>query len=125
MNTNIGRYLNKLDNVDLDRSKDKYYEEIQQLAYNLVRYLKMNDNPNEHSCQGNYNLTYLIENMTNENFEFIVIQFLKRISLGKLRNLINENFTSNGWKLIVSNEIEQKIKNIEDNLCDIKNKLGW
>ena len=80
---NIIDYLKQF-KPSLDRSDSKYYSEMQQLSYNLVKYLSMNNDKNEQNYQGNYNLTYISENMTPEDFEMITSAFMRNISLGAL-----------------------------------------
>lgn len=84
---NIKEYLSQF-KPNLDRENSKYYSEMQVLAYNLVKYLKMNDALGEDDCQGNYNLTYLEENMTKEDYMFIAERFLGRIAIYEVRNML-------------------------------------
>lgn len=87
------KYVESLRPPGLDRAKEKHYDQVQRLAYDLVRYLRMNTAKGEHVNQGNWNTTYLIENMKPKDFEFVVAQLLKRIPIGQLRRMIDENFT--------------------------------
>ena len=74
-----------------NRDHRKYYQEIQQLAFNLVRYLKMNEDENEENLyQGNFNLTYLKENMAHEDFKMITRMFLKRIPIGEVKQMMED-----------------------------------
>lgn len=98
------------------RNNSKYYHEMQQLALNLVHYFKMNDTPDEEKYQGNYNVTYLIENMTKENFYFIVSKFLRNIPLGDLKEIINKNFTI----MKFDNLLDDEKRNLIDILVDVK-----
>jgi hypothetical protein len=120
-------YFKRLNTPLLNRDKNKYYPEIQQLAYNLVRYLKMNEDENEHSFQGNHNLTYLIENMTKSDFEFIVTKFLGRIPLNRLNELIKQDFSESSYKLLFEKdkkELETEISKIQEQLDKLKERLN-
>lgn len=124
MNNNIVNYFKNLNKPPLDRSETKYYEEMQLLAYNLVKYLKMNEDNNEKPYQGNYNFTYLRENMTENDFEFIAIKFLKNIPLCKLKQLIKENFQEDHYDYLFKEELLSKIEELEKQLNKIKNILN-
>lgn len=93
-------YIESLSPPGLDRKKERHYEKIQRLAYDLVRYMRMNTAKGEHVNQGNWNTTYLIENMKPKDFEFVVSQLLKRIPIGQLRTMLHDNFTTNAKDLI-------------------------
>ncbi|WP_064199113.1 hypothetical protein [Brevibacillus brevis] len=81
----------KLPRTTLNRESEKYYSEMQKLARDLVSYLSMNEDPNEETFQGNWNLTFLEENMTEEEYEKIVFQMMCRIPLGRLIEIINKS----------------------------------
>lgn len=87
------KYIKQLEPPGLDRSKSRHYQEVQRLSYSLVRYLRMNDDKNEHVNQGNWNLTYLIENMKQKDHYFITSQLMKRIPLNHLQKILDEDFT--------------------------------
>jgi hypothetical protein len=76
----------------LDRENEKYYYEMKKLSGDLVHYLNMNENPNEEIYQGEYNLAYLQEHMSEEDFQKITLSFMKNISLGTLREYISNEF---------------------------------
>ena len=103
---NIKDYLSQFTPSSLDRKSAKYYSEMQQLAYNLVRYLRMNEDIHEGSCQGNYNLTYLEENLTEEDYLFVLDKMLRRIPMGKVRDMINENWNSESKDILLSRQLE-------------------
>jgi len=118
------KYISNLRKPSLDRENSKYYEEIQRLAYELVKFLRMNEDKNEHNNQGNWNLTYLIENMKPKDFKYVTTSFMKRIPLNELKEMIEENFTehsvvylnaetgdSEGVLLIEKNEVDKYLRN--------------
>ncbi|ATF13547.1 hypothetical protein A616_16655 [Brevibacillus brevis X23] len=81
----------KLPRTTLNRENEKYHPEMQKLARDLVKYLSMNEDPNEETFQGNWNLTFLEENMTVEEYDKIVFQMMCRIPLGRLIEVINKS----------------------------------
>jgi type III secretory pathway component EscV len=94
----------------LSRYGTKYYDEMQQLAYNLVRYLRMNDDFNEENkYQGNFNFTYLQENMTEEDFLFLVEKFMRSTPLGKLKEIL-KGFTEDAKKYLNQETKEERFK---------------
>lgn len=105
----------------LDRSNTKYYSEMQQLAYNLVKYLSMNEDKNEHSCQGNYNLTYLRENMIDDDFKMIANMFLRRIPMGEVRQMIKGYWSEEGANIVLKDDNE--LRNNYNDLADKYTKL--
>jgi len=110
----------------LDRTDSKYYSEMQQLSYNLIKYLNMNDNKNESSFQGNYNLTYLAENMTNEDFKTIANLFLRRISIGEVRVMIREYWSDQSANMVLNddNELINKYNNLLDRYNQLEEKYS-
>lgn len=119
------KYQQKLSNPSLERKYTKYYEEMQQLAYNLVRYLKMNEIQEENAYQGNYNLTYLVENMTKDDFYFIVAKMLRKIPNKDLKELIINNFSKDSCQFLftLNNLNQHEEEYLKDILTDIKNSL--
>lgn len=112
---NYKEFINSRSTPPLDRNKSKYYPEMQQLAYNLIRYLNMNNNPNENNpCQGNYNVTYLIENMSESEFHNIIRTLIRRIPLGKLKDLILDSINSEYGQTIIES-FENKVKEMNIN----------
>lgn len=119
------KHFSKLEQPSLNRDSTKYYPEMQQLAYNLVRYLKMNEDKNEDSYQGNYNLTYLIENMSESDFDFVITKFLEQIPFKKLRELIKNNFSKDSYDLIFKQkELKNEILDLQKQLNLLKEKLN-
>lgn len=111
----------------LDRSNSKYYEEMQILSHSLVKYLKMNNNPEEHPYQGDYNLTYLKENITDKDFDCIVEMMLKRIPLGRVAEII-KSFGDNSIDIILNqtNKNEDALKEIatmKDRLQELEHQI--
>src|SRR5690606_11737437 len=66
----------------------------------LIKYLKMNDDPNEQQFQGNYNFTYLKENMSEEDFLFLVTKFMMSTKLGDLKRIIDNEFTDSSIEFL-------------------------
>lgn len=88
-NRKIEEYFSKIEiNPSLNRNRDKYYVEMQLLAFQLIRYLRMNDDENEHSNQGNWNWTYFKENLTSDDFQF-------------LANKITGSLRPDGWEKVI------------------------
>lgn len=88
-NIEIESYFEKLPNPSLNRNGDRYYVEIQLLAFKLMRYLKMNNYNEEHSCQGNYNWTYFKENLSDEDWGFLVKKILGSMNTHDWEDAIN------------------------------------
>lgn len=84
------KYLSTLKEPNVNRENAKYYSEVQRIAIELMHYLKMNDNKNEHVNQGNWNMTYFRENLKKEDFKFLTMLCMKRIPTDELRQLIRE-----------------------------------
>ena len=105
-------FINSRPEPSMDRRNDKYYPEMQQLTYNLLRYLGMNEDPNEHPCQGNYNMTYLVENMTNEELYEFVGRFIRRLNQTQLIYII-ERYTGADWGKPVIESIEEMSREIK------------
>lgn len=72
------------------RQAEKYYIEMQLLAFKLSHYLNMNEDENEHVNQGNYNTTYLRENLSKKDFKFITKKFMEQLTGRELTELIKE-----------------------------------
>jgi hypothetical protein len=102
---NMINYLQQF-KPSIDRGNSKYYSEMQQLAYNLVKYLSMNEDKNESNFQGNYNLTYLEENMTNEDFKMIANSFLRRIPIGEVKIMIKDYWPDQTANIVLNNDEE-------------------
>lgn len=105
------KYISSLKKPSLDRVNEKYYDEMQHLAYNLVRFLRMNDDKKEHGCQGNYNFTYLKENMSEKDFVFVMLQFMRRVPIGELRSIIRDNFTDSSVELLYFDHFDPRVGN--------------
>lgn len=73
-NDTIRDYFAKVESPTTNRNgkNNKYYVEMQLMAFQLMRYLKMNNDPNEHSNQGNWNWTYFKENMADEDIQLLI-----------------------------------------------------
>lgn len=88
-NREVNNYFKDLSNPPLNRNGTKYYIEMQLLAFQLLRYLKMNDDPNEHQFQGNYNWTYFKESMSEEDYQY-------------LANKVTGSLNGEGWKEVIN-----------------------
>ena len=106
-------YLSKLPKPSLSRDGEKYYEEMQDLAYHLVYYVSMNDNPSEHPCQGNYNLTFLEENMTEKDYLFIVDKLMRRIPLCTLKEMYRSKWGDEISQYLLDEE-QNELKNLKE-----------
>lgn len=118
------KYIASLKEPSTDRTNSKYYEDIQRLAYELVRYLRMNDDKNEHVNQGNWNFTYLAENMKRKDLAYITAKLMKRFTSEELIALIKEHFSECGVRefsgvspypykglLVEKSEVDRYLKN--------------
>lgn len=115
----LDNYISTLKEPSIDRTDTKYYTEIQTLAVELIHYLKMNDDKNEHANQGNWNMTYFVENLKKEDLEFLTIQCMKRIPTGRLKSLITERLESEaGYLLTMPHPSDQKSTMIEKRELD-------
>lgn len=107
----------------LDRSNAKYYSEMQSLAYNLVKYLRMNEDKNETSFQGNYNHTYLKENMTEEDYLFVLNKMLRSIPMYKVKDMIRETWSSSADTVLNDERSIEDYKFLQERYDKLKSKL--
>lgn len=87
-NLEIIDHFKYFDNPSISRKDTLYYVEMQQLAFNLVRYLKTS---NKNTLQGNWNFTYLTENMSREDFILIARKFLGRMNATEWKEMIKSS----------------------------------
>jgi hypothetical protein len=106
-NQEITEYFSQLKNPSISRKDDLYYLEMQQLAFNLVRYLRMETKNN--SCQGNWNMTYLEENMSKDDYMFVARKFLGRMTATEWKDMIGNSPFREGYGLLEL--VEDKIDN--------------
>lgn len=110
-NKEIVSYFKKLKNPCTNRKKDRYYIEMQMLSFQLLRYLRMNNDPNEHAFQGNWNWTYFKENVTEEDWQLLVNRILGGMNKPQWLNAVEY------WKN--NREDKQEFLNlIEDDIGD-------
>ncbi|HLO11316.1 MAG TPA: hypothetical protein VK190_03545 [Pseudoneobacillus sp.] len=112
---NIFQYLAQF-KPSLNRDDAKYYSEMQVLAYNLVKYLKMNNAPGEDSCQGNYNMTYLEENMSKEDLKFVVDKMLRRIPIREVKEMMYAGWDKQTTDIIFSGLTDCSTQELLDEL---------
>lgn len=117
---NFNEYIKQF-NPCLDRTNTKFYSEMQWLAYNLIKYLNMNGDP-DNTFQGNWNFTYLKENMTEDDFTDITRIFMSSIPLGRLKEMIDENFAKHFKEYLVNiqyKELLDKYNRLKDSIKTI------
>jgi hypothetical protein len=97
-NEELSNYFSKLKDPGYDRKNDLYYVEMQQLAFNLARYLKMETKDNV--FQGNWNFTYLTENLSKEDYMLIARKFLGNLTAPQWKEIIQSSSFKDDKELI-------------------------